>query len=638
MKHFIVFFGFLLPILAYGQDPRPGLDRIPGAGSNPDALIRKQFRVPQDTSPILYFFAENPELLFEIKDSTLSTSFFQYYPTRLQPFGKMTLGNLGSAHSDFVWEPLEKLGLDIGLHQYDLYQRTPKKTRYFNVDQPYTQLEYYLGGEQSDGYISTAFSRNFSKGTNFSLDYQRISQLGRTSQYPNQNTRNTSLNAGFQMRDSTGRYRSFFTFSTNTIEAQDNGGITEPPIKGGEFYSPSSASVQLEEAQTRHAHNALGYTQFYALRNRDTAITNQRAYEVMHQIIRSTSLYKYFDDSPFPEYYEGFTNGNRGARFWLHHRKFENQFKIRTRKSEGINTTIQRDLVEASLIHQNHRLNLDGSDSTINNLILKGSVQWQPWEGVTLDTRAHLGLWDQAGDYEIDGRLSLVSKKLGEVSLFFNNRLYSPTFVQNYFQVTREVIWNQKLSKTLATSFGGTIFPLKTGLKVTGRYFLFNNLIYFDEQAMPTQESSPVSLFQITIQNKFRVGAFHLENALAFQKSTNDKALRLPTLYAQHSLYYYGRWFGVLNVRFGLDLRHHTPFYSNYYHPLTGQFILQNEKNIAYYPAVDGYLGIRVTRFRAFIQWVNLTQTVWQGLPLEHSATYLHPEGLRLGITWRLIN
>ena len=172
--------------------------------------------------------------------------------------------------------------------------------------------------------------------------------------------------------------------------------------------------------------------------------------------------------------------------------------------------------------------------------------------------------------------------------------------------------------------------------KVTGSYHLVNNFIYYDSLAVPRQTGVPISIFQLSVKKDFKFGPIHLDNVVSVQQVSED-VLRLPSFYTKNSLYYAGKWFKVLNVRLGFDLRLSNAYFSNYYYPLTGQFILQNRREVEAYPAVDGFFSMRVSKFRAFFKWENMTDLLINDRLFYQSAFYPHQfSGYRFGIYWVL--
>ena len=130
----------------------------------------------------------------------------------------------------------------------------------------------------------------------------------------------------------------------------------------------------------------------------------------------------------------------------------------------------------------------------------------------------------------------------------------------------------------------------------------------------------------------------HLDNVFTAQTASED-VIRLPSIYSKHSLYYSDKWFKVLLVRFGVDLRFNTSYFSDYYNPLTGQFQLQDTQETEFYPSLDAYFSMRVNKFRAFFKWENFSNIWITDRLFYQTAFYGHRNGsFRLGIEWRFID
>jgi hypothetical protein len=627
-----------LPLLA--QPPQ-------GTGANSGSTPSDQGEVLVDTFDIYYYYADNPNQEIPYSDSTLGNHFRQYDPVRKRSLDYRHLGNLGSAHEPIVFEAVDRRGFEVGFDQFHLYTTTGEELPYYRIEKPLSIVSYTIGSEQADGYITAILSRNFANGLNFSLDYKRINQLGIGSQYPNQNTRNTALASGMSFTSASGRYKSFFSYASNTIEQEDNGGIREVPATDGEFSSPSSATVFLGDARTRHTHREFMYTQYLQFGGGVDSIKGaRRAFTIAHQALLNTSNYKYSDDynaaqdSFFFNQFPGLLTDERGLRLNLQHRELENSFRLATYRlaDKRKGPQQQRDLLEVGAIHTLHWLQDLQSDSTLNNLFLNGRYRLNPNERLLIDLRARLGLWDNAGDYRLSGTLFFDFKKLGSLKLEGINQLYAPTLIQHRLNLTAQNAYNNNFDKTLSTTLAGTYELPSFRLKATGKYHLLNNYVYFDTTGLPAQTGIPVSILQLIVEKNFKLGAIHLDNLLAFQESSED-VIRLPNIFSKHSLYYAGYWFQALNVRLGFDLRLNDPFFANYYNPVTGQFQLQDRQEVGFFPALDAFFSLRVTKFRAFVKWENALSILLDDPFYYQTAFYAHPNAaVRIGIKWRFLN
>lgn len=604
-----------------------------------------------DTFGVFYFLAENPNQELPFADSLL-IDFQQYDPVRQLELDYKNLGILGSAHQPFVYQPTIRKGFDVGLHQYDLYHTTTEQLLFYRLEKAYTNVAYYQGAEQADGFVTAKFSRNFANGLNFTLDYEKISYIGQRAQYPNQNSRNTALAMGMWYHSKKERYDGFFAYAANTIEQEDNGGLASEPQDEGEFDSPNSASVFLPNAQSRDAHREFSYTHYYKFGGQADSIRGfKRAYTISHKFLRKKSTYKFFNenmnnssDTSYFNWFPHFNVNDQGMRHFLEHTKIENTFNLSTFKLDKRNTNEnsarnQRDLLEVGVRHTYHKLFQEPRDSFLNNLFLTGKWNLNPGPRLRLNTYAHFGLLDNAGDYRINGELFFDFKKVGSLTLEANNQLYSPTLLQENFYLTQEKIWKRSFEKTLETNLSATYALPQFRLAVTGKYHLINNYIYFDTLGLSQQTGIPISITQLIIKKNFSAGKhIHLDNTVTLQNVSEDQ-IRLPSIFSKNSLYYSGKWFKVLQVHLGFDLRLNNSYFSDYYNPATGQFQIQNEQEVELYPALDAFLNMRVKTFRAYFKYENMSSLFIRDRLYYQSAFYAQPTaGFRFGIKWRFVN
>jgi len=677
----------------WGQFTPGGVDFPDNYSADPQ---QEDFEAIPDTADIFYFFADNPQEEFSFADSLLGDHFQQLDPARQRDLDYANLGNVGSAYRPIVYEPVYRKGFDMGLHQFDLYQVLAPRLPFYRIDRAFTNLAYYQRAEQGDSYFTGQFSRNFSDGFNFSIDYRRINMLGTRNQFPNQRTRNTAVATGLWYHSPGGRYDGFLSASWNTIEQEDNGGIRVTPEANDGISTPASAQVFLNEARTRHRHNGFSYTHYYTfgkataplpaappVRRRppglgpgavadslqqvdslrrplaDTMaappssagprpLVNRRRFTLAHNLFFRNNSYKFHDadvdSEAAADYYGDFLVDARGIRFYAEERMLENTFRLRTYKlgaTGGKGARRQRDLLEVGVMNRLTWLDLEAADSTVNNLFLQGRLHFQPGDRLRIRTYGHFGLLENAGDYRVFGELFFGLGKFGELSATVNNQLYEPNLIQSRFFVSQRDVWGHDFRKTLETNISATYALPQWRLEVTGAYHLLNNYIYFDSLAMPQQTGVPISLLQLIVKKDITIGKIHLDNAVAFQTSSED-FIRVPEIFSKHSLYYQGFWFRVLHVRFGFDLRMNTAYQPYYYHPLVGQFILQDRQTTEFYPAIDAFLSLRVTRFRAFFKWENMTNLFIDESENLYYLNAFYPmqtgPGFRFGIKWRFLD
>lgn len=376
-----------------------------------------------------------------------------------------------------------------------------------------------------------------------------------------------------------------------------------------------------------------------------------RSYTFSHRFAYNKGTYKFSDTSAEADssYWGDFLLDTRGLRHFVQFRKVENALAVSTfkpQKKSRNNPQSQNDFFEVGIRHAFHWIEEEATDSTVNNLFITGKWHFAPSQRLKVKTYAHLGIWDNAGDYRISGDLFFDLKNLGQLQLTGVNQLYSPTLLQQRFYISQRNAWSNDFKPTLETSLSAAYGYPKIGFKATGKYHLLNNFIYFDTEVTPQQEDSPTSIFQLILEQNFKLRKFHFDNQVTFQQTTND-ALRLPDFFSKHSIYYQGRWFKrALEIRLGMDLRMNNSYFANNYNPLMGQFHLQDIQQVDFFPTIDFYSSIKVKQFRFYIKMENMTRlfgNIVGNIPAnEHYyqvASYpIQDNRLSFGLAWKFVD
>lgn len=615
--------------------------------------------IVEDTMGVNYFYLQNPEKIFSHAD-TLLDDFQRYRPTRLWELNDATLGNFGSAHYPLLYESPQRKGFDIGWHQFDRYYILPENIKYYNIQNPFSQVAFSRSANQSDSYFKGDFARNFSDGLSISVSGKLLRQLGLDDQYQNQGVVNESFGTTLHYESPSKKYRSYFYFISNETEQEENGGLVGRVEAGDNAFGQSVASdtVRISEGTfTRHVHRSVSYKQYLNVVKTDTATgVTGRPFLIGHQVTFKTSGFKYFDtfsDTTFRSLVYGdlATLDDRGLRvnvdYWMLENDFSLSSPVLTNNKDSVATKLVLDRIEVGVRHQFHRTDQEISENNINNLFVTGRFGLRLKNSIALDAYAHLGLLSNVGDYKLAGDLFFDVGKVGKLTANFTSQAYEPTLVQQSFVVSKQQIWGseQDLRKTIETSLSGTYELLLANFRATAHYRLIDNYIFFDEDGRVRQLQEPLNILQLVANQQLNFWKFRFKNQVALQATTQD-VIRLPDWYTKHSLYFDGSLFkSALNLQIGIDAHLFDSFFANYYSPLTGQFQLQNEQELGQYALVDAFLNIKIQTLRFFIKAENLTELIQSSENrLESSFFYqtaFYPQPLfliRFGLDWRLFN
>jgi hypothetical protein len=603
--------------------------------------------IQPDTFGIFLYRADNPNREREFSDSLLR-GFQRFEPDRRVAYDFGTLGQLGSAAYPLRYTPVHRRGLEVGLRQFDLYKRTSENLDFYRLERPFTYLRYLRGSEQNDGRLTARFSRNFADGVNLLLDYDRIFQVGTRYQYPSSAVRNTQVITGLSVRPPGSRYSGYFTYAANTFEQQQNGGIVAFRDEGIDVFDTGDNALPfLGETRLRHAYRELAATQYLQFGAATDTLTGRerRAFTVKHQLRIDQQTYRVSSirvgeaDTAFYRRYPLFAVDPRGSRSFLTHDLVSNEVGLSTfrRSRSARQETVQKDLLEVGIVHQYHRVGRETGDSTANVVLARARVGLRPSDRLQLLVDGQLNLVGQVGDYRIAAAGELDLGRAGKVELQALNQLYSADLLQRTLVLNGVVVYDRNFTKTLEARFEGAYTLPFLGIRAGLAYSFLTDYIYFDENGLPRQRGGVSSIVQLTAERNFQLGNYRIDNRVLLQEA--DRAVfRLPRLYGEHSLYYAGKWFGVLNVNLGVDVRYASGFQPYYYNPILQQFQLQEVQETDFYVQLDPFLSLRVTRFRFFVQFIQ-AQTLVTDRLLYLTAEHPYADGaLRLGASWRLLD
>ncbi len=665
LKPFVLTIGFLFLCLktAVAQLPTQGF-------GNPNSTVTPetdstQSDVEIDTANIVSFFPTNPTVTFPENDSLLNNYFQQYTPTRRRSLDYFHLGMPSTAAYPSVYQPSFRRGLDIGLHAFDVYEIKNSDIRFYQQTKTLTDV-FYSAASQTNGSFMAKFSRNFANDVHLSIDYNRLWNSNLTtlpkvgnkllggSGFTYDVPRGRSVAFGLGLWVHRERYDGYATFTSNIVNQKDQGGI-----QSDSFFTTNNDAGQLttivptpllDNATTRHEKYEYSYLQYLKLRKDSTG--TKRNFLASHQITYRSAKYRSSDAFPNNApleidsfFYGSLLNDSRGVRFFLQERMIENVFNLSTSRLRTLDTTqkvklsTQNDWFEVGISHQFHNVNQDLGTRNFNNVILRGRWNFTPNDNLKVETYAHFNvLGYNVGDYRLSGELFYNLKNVGSLRVKAINQLYEPSLIQNDIVITQRPFWENNFKKTLESNLSGTLAVPKIGFEGTFAYALLNNYIYFDKNVLPQQASAPLSIVQLILTENIKLGRFHFDNTLAFQRPT-ENFIRLPDIYSKNSLYVEGKIFKkAMLARVGFDLRYASAWFAPAYMPLTGQFYVQETEKVAAHPSLDAFLSFKVQSFRFFVKMENLLGA-YTGSRYYQIYNYPVPEAtFRFGIRWRLLN
>ncbi len=598
LTHSVIVCCLLVTTQAFGQTPRtePPVARTPKALPKlADTTASKTYLTPVE------FYAPTNQV-----HDTLNYNYPRYSPARRAVYPHATLGNLGSpARSLYYSMPMPK-GLNPGHHAFDLYKANFDNFRFYDTNVALSRLEYSQGLSQEDGIIRAEFGRNFDKGINFSLNYQRINQKG---QFQSQRAKNTAFGVGILYRSPKGKLDGIYHYLSNSIVHEDNGGVDKAEIDSTDLIV--NVPVRILSAMTTHRNRELTIQHhFHVFASSSDSIRKKADLDIIHTLKVGSGHVKFSDPELLVEeasYYSAFVTDDRGMRNFLATETFENSldFQFRYLNKEP---QVPSHLLRVGLQLRNLKLNYEPVESNVDELFLNASGQLGISKRVSVDGRVYLGFLDASGEYRLDANARLNLFKDAKTWAQLNLYQRKPSLIETRLFINQIPVWSMDFKNVSKSSLQFYYVHPSIRLQIHGAAHLVSNMIYFDSERQPRQLDETVELLQLSVSKELQLGPIGVLGHLMLQEyDVNEVAL--PHLIFNGQLFYTGRWFKKnLLVRTGIDVLVTDTYSGVSYFPVTGQFYFSDDFEIPQYPAVDVFFSMQVKDvFMAFAKMENVT-------------------------------
>jgi hypothetical protein len=292
------------------------------------------------------------------------------------------------------------------------------------------------------------------------------------------------------------------------------------------------------------------------------------------------------------------------------------------------------------LSHSWIKLDDELRDTSLSNLFLDGRLEITPSDKFSLQGTGGIGLLSNFGEYQVRASMRWEIGKAGIFDLGLLAQRRPPSYLQHRLVVSQRLLWENDFEKPVETSLSASYSLPALGLRLGGKTHLVNNYIYFDQQGIVQQTTSPLQVAQLYGQLDLKLGRVHFDNTLALQNANRSDVFRLPTWFSKNSLYYAGHLFQKkLDLQVGVDFRINSEFRPDGYQPLHWQFVLQDSLTQAIYPWADAFIAFKIERFRFFFRYENLFNAIDNTQVYYQTAYYPQAFGtFRFGIAWRFLD
>lgn len=573
------------------------------------------------------------------------------------------LANMGSPRLSRIFFDRRDPEPTIFMEPFSSFFVRPTEFNFTNSNVPFTNLTYHKAGnkingeEQFKSYFSVNVNKKLAFGFNFDYLYGR-------GYYNNQNT--SHFNAAVFGSYIGDRYQVQGIYSNNYLKNNENGGITddryitapEEMSEGRREYESTNIPTVLSASTNRNHDFYIFLTQRYNLgfsreipkAENDTTPAKEEFVPVtsfIHTIQVERARHRFSStDNVKDGYYQNtyLDSKNPAVKDTTTYVGIKNTVGIAL--LEGFNKYAKAGLTafasykvgKYSLMNK-EGLRADQYDE--NELYAGGELSKQ--EGKVLHYHAigevglagtAIGQFNVKGDIDLNFPLwkdtvSLIAR--GEVS----NRL-APFYMRHYH--SKHFWWDNDMDKEFRTRIEGELSIARWRTRLKAGVENIKNYTYFNQQALPEQKNGSLQVLSASLNQDFKLGIFHLDNEVTWQKSSDMNVLPLPDLSLYHNFYMQFKLAKkVLSVQLGADVRYFSKYYAPAYMPATQQFYLQPEDNqvkIGGYPIVNVYANLHLKRTRFYVMMYHVNQGISKPNYFLAPHYPINPRVIKFGLSW----
>ncbi|MFN8166059.1 MAG: putative porin [Bacteroidia bacterium] len=551
------------------------------------------------------------------------------------------LGVPGSPCQPMIFPITNEITTYTGNRSNDLYYISNDSVKYFTTNKKFTQVDYHSGTFE-ELEIEILHTQNIIKGWNAGLLFNRF---GVRDFILNSDTYRSRFMLFTAYHSKSGRYSLFANARWQNTEDQLNGGIQNDSSYLNavtDNVSIKGLLFRITDARQREKRKEFYVSQFLDF-GRTTGDSSHKERIPMIRLNHSFSFERhsltYLDATTDSSFYTNYFYGE-STYDSIGTDEISNKFSL----------IVPADRRNAHSISRNWSIDVNAEYSMIRHL-QKEKAEWNNLvAGGNIISKFDSSDWDiEAGlRYVINGRdkdnfaahagASVPLLSLFTLSAAVQNSTTSPDYIYTFYD-SNNFKWVNDFDKIKSQSVSAAIAIEKFKFSLSGRLMTVTNPVYFDKTASPAQFHASVVINQIRLEKNFRVGSFHLDNFIVYQKADEEDVIHLPQWLSRNSLYFQKQIFNKkLLMATGFDLGYNSSYYSDDFMPATGAFYLQSTLKTGDYPRFDFFIKGKIKGARIFLKMENIFDDVIR------DAYYLTPHYpqpgrvFRFGLTWRFFD
>lgn len=317
---------------------------------------------------------------------------------------------------------------------------------------------------------------------------------------------------------------------------------------------------------------------------------------------------------------------------------------------EGFNKYAKAGLT-AYISHKFSRYDLMNTDTltdmrriryTEQEIFLGGELAKREGKLLHYNVNGEVGLVDKAiGQFRVNANLDLNFRLWKDTVNFYARGYVSntlPSFYMRHYHSNHYNWDNDNMDKEFRTRVEGELNIAHWGTNLRAGVENIKNYTYFNQSALPEQNGGNIQVLSATLKQDFRLGVFHLDNEVTWQKTSNETVLPLPQLSLYHNFYILTKLAKkVLTVQLGADVRYFTKYNAPAYAPGIQQFHLQPTDDlveIGGYPIVNVYANLHLKRTRIFAMMYHVNAGMGSANSFLVPHYPINPRLFKIGVSW----
>ena len=317
---------------------------------------------------------------------------------------------------------------------------------------------------------------------------------------------------------------------------------------------------------------------------------------------------------------------------------------------EGFNKYAKAGLT-AYISHKFSRYDLMNTDTltdmrriryTEQEIFLGGELAKREGKLLHYNVNGEVGLVDKAiGQFRVNANLDLNFRLWKDTVNFYARGYVSntlPSFYMRHYHYNHYNWDNDNMDKEFRTRVEGELNISHWGTNLRAGVENIKNYTYFNQSALPEQNGGNIQVLSATLKQDFRLGVFHLDNEVTWQKTSNETVLPLPQLSLYHNFYILAKLAKkVLTVQLGADVRYFTKYNAPAYAPGVQQFHLQPTDDlveIGGYPIVNVYANLHLKRTRIFAMMYHVNAGMGSANSFLVPHYPINPRLFKIGVSW----